>query len=478
MRSITSHNRWTPRTILHRAIQVTQDDGLVTLWFKILGEWIYRRVVVIERFINEEISEVSARVPLVFGWLDGKQIDEYLRLRPDATRTEIVRRLSLGQACLIARCNGQIVHAGWSTAGRARIDYLERDIQLAPDEMYIFEAFTAPDYRGANIPPAVSAYRCRYFGNLGYRRFVAVVVPENQRALRSFQKAGYRICGTMGSVGLGTWRWNFSRRNALRAPMTSNLGKVLDRMKNGGHYLDPFLANLKKQMYVRLIDRWGGAPRLGLTLKTDLFEEATGLDAFFLNVVEEERAIGIDLSPVVAVRAKEKAPCAKYLAADARQLPFASHSFALIISPSTLDHFADPADLERSLRELSRLLVPGGRLIVTLDNRQNIFDPLLRLANRLGCLPYYVGHSLTMSELTSLLETIGLQIMDTTAILHNPRLLAVAAKRIVNKIGWRPLILLIERWLIAAQKFEHTRWRYRTGSFIAALAVKPQNIDG
>jgi transposase len=36
------------------------------------------------------------------------------------------------------------------------------------------------------------------------------------------------------------------------------------------------------------------------------------------------------------------------------------------VSPSTLDHFPDPADLDRSLRELRRTLRPGGRLILTL----------------------------------------------------------------------------------------------------------------
>src|SRR5262249_58211203 len=62
-----------------------------------------------------------------------------------------------------------------------------------------------------------------------------------------------------------------------------------------------------------------------------------------------------------------------YIAADARALPFTNNSFAFIISPSTLDHFPDSSDLGRSLQELARILVPGGRLIITLDNRQNIF---------------------------------------------------------------------------------------------------------
>ncbi|MCL4487840.1 MAG: class I SAM-dependent methyltransferase [Chloroflexi bacterium] len=257
-----------------------------------------------------------------------------------------------------------------------------------------------------------------------------------------------------------------------RAPDVPNWGEDLTRLKERGHYLDPFLAGLKKGAYVTLIERWGGAPRSGLTLKTDLFEEAAGGDAFLHTVAEIKRAVGMDLSPAIALGAKEREPRGLYLAADARTLPFASDSFALIISPSTLDHFVDPDDLGRSLQELARVLAPEGRLIITLDNRQNVADSLLRLANRLGWLPFYVGHSLTIRELRAALEAVGLEVTDTTAILHNPRLFAVAAKMLVNKIGWRPLIACVERALVAAQRLGKTPLRYRTGSFIAARADK------
>lgn len=184
--------------------------------------------------------------------------------------------------------------------------------------------------------------------------------------------------------------------------------------------------------------------------------------------------IGMDISRAVAHRAQARdiGPQARYVVADTCCLPFGNDSFALVVSPSTLDHFPDPHDLDTSLRELARVLTPGGRLIITLDNRQNVFDPLLRLVNRLGWTPYYLGRSYTVRELREALGLAGFVVQETTAILQCPRLTAVAAVMLAKKLRWPPLAALVQRALIAAQRLERTRFRYYLGSFVAAKAVR------
>jgi SAM-dependent methyltransferase len=249
--------------------------------------------------------------------------------------------------------------------------------------------------------------------------------------------------------------------------------RALLQIEKRGHYLDAFRGEMKRQAHLALIARWGGDSRAGRALKTDLFEEASGADAFLLDL-DHHPIVGMDISSGITRRAQTRDANrrAQYVTADARRVPFASGSFALIVSPSTLDHFSDPTDLERSLRELARVLERGGRLIVTLDNRQNIFDPLMRLAVRLGWMPYFLGHSYTIHELRGALEKIGLRVEDTTAILHNPRLVAAASMLVANRLGWQWLIRLVQRALVALQRLQGTRWQYYTGSFIAAVGVR------
>jgi L-amino acid N-acyltransferase YncA len=202
---------------MQRAIEVLRDEGVKSLWFRILGETVYRRVVLMERLLHEPIAEMTARLPVVIDLLKDTEADEYAGFRPGVDPSEIRRRLAAGQWAFVARHEGYIVHAGWAVAEQAWIDYLACQIGLAADEVYQYESFTAPDFRGKNCAAVRVAEMMRYFRDAGYWRMVAVVMPENTPAFRPMEKMGYRPFGVMGYVKIGRWRRNFCRvsRNAL-----------------------------------------------------------------------------------------------------------------------------------------------------------------------------------------------------------------------------------------------------------------------
>lgn len=242
-------------------------------------------------------------------------------------------------------------------------------------------------------------------------------------------------------------------------------------------HLDPFLGQLKRDSYLNLVERWAPRQATGTVLKTDLFEEAFGPDALVPRLMGQAAlVVGFDLGTKTVQIARKRwgSHGNQFTVADVRRLPFADCTFDVILSPSTLDHFDDPGDLKVSLLELHRILKPDGRLIVSLDNRQNIGDPMLRLINWLGWIPFYLGRSYTVVELRQELQAAGFHVCDTTAILHNPRLTAVASIALTRKLGWAPLQRLAQRVILAAQSLEQTRLRYYTGSFVAALATKRQ----
>jgi len=484
---VTTANRqdgtWTWQRILQRATEVLRGEGFRSLWFKILGETVYRRMVLMERLLNEPIPEVTVRLPVVISLLREIELDEYLSLRPGPDPSDIRRRLAAGQWCFVARHEGRIIHARWATTRRAWIDYLACEIRLAPDEVYTYESFTAPSFRGQNVAPVQAMESLHCFRDAGYRRSLAAIMPENKPAFRPLEKLGYRPLGVMGYLKVGPWRYDFCRvkRGSLapgESPATYGpacWGGIIRKLEDKDHYLDAFLGELKRQAHLALIQRWGGVPTTGRVLKTDLFEEAMGPDAFLAKLSRSgNTVIGMDVSATVASQAQRQDASRQghYLVADTRRLPFASNTFALVVSPSTLDHFSDPDDLGRSLCELARVLEPDGQLIITLNNRRNIFDPLLRLVSWIGWVPYYLGRSYQVDELQAELEEAGFLVQETTAIVHSPRLMARAAVALAQKLRWPLLTALVQRVLIAAQRLEQTRWRYYSGSFVAAKAVR------
>lgn len=236
-----------------------------------------------------------------------------------------------------------------------------------------------------------------------------------------------------------------------------------------------------------LCRRWlpaGGVKRL---LKTDLFDEAAAA-GIVPALADRARSIyAIDTSRETVVLARTRYPSVRGAATDVRSLPFADGSFDAVISNSTLDHFTHARDITAALEELHRVLTPRGRLVLTLDNAAN---PAIALRNalpftwlaRLGLVPYFVGTTLGPTMAAAVLERIGFRVIEVTAILHCPRVLAVPLARLADTAGsrWAP------RLLRALAHFEHAeRWptRFRTGHFVAVLSEKmtpraPEHSEG
>lgn len=251
------------------------------------------------------------------------------------------------------------------------------------------------------------------------------------------------------------------------------------RIERHGHYLDEFLGAIKRDAYLTLIGRWADC-RGQRVLKTDLFEEGLGPDAFYGRIAPATAlAVGIDLSVAVARRARRRfgGDGVLCVAADVRQLPFRAATFGRVLSPSTLDHFPDEGDLHVSLVELRRVSGPEARMVITLDNRSNVSDPLLRAVARLRLVPYYLGRSYTVEELRSELGRAGYSVLDTSAIVHTPRLVAAGSVAVAKRLGWGLLTRAVQAGLLRMQRWHGTRLGRYTACFVAALAV-PQSHGG
>lgn len=228
---------------------------------------------------------------------------------------------------------------------------------------------------------------------------------------------------------------------------------------------------------IALLQDWLKGRQFDQILKTDLFDEAVSDGLYPCLQVHGNSVSGVDISKKALMAAKNRYPAMIVTCADVRDLPYRDDRFDLVVSNSTLDHFDVEDGIEAGLGELYRILRSGGELLVSLDNLQN---PIIRLRsllpfallNRLHLVPYFVGKTLGRHELVRALNEAGFKVLETRAILHCPRVLAVHLAGLLER---KASAKTQQRFLSMLQKFERmSTWpsQYFTGHFVMARAIK------
>lgn len=247
-------------------------------------------------------------------------------------------------------------------------------------------------------------------------------------------------------------------------------------------YLDPLVAAQKREEHLRLIRKmasWLPAPRR--VLKTDLFEEAFGEDQILGNFpVAAKFLCGIDVSPSIVTKCQMRFEGLRggLPAADLRRLPFRDGSFDWIISNSSLDHFDSREELELALRELCRVLAPGGVILLAFDNPGNPLYHLLRFASRRGWAPFPLGATLGAADARKALQRSGLQLQGQEYFLFNPRgastLLFLLVRKLLGKRGDDCVGLLLRLFALLGK----APGKAYSACFHATWAVRSSNDGG
>lgn len=229
---------------------------------------------------------------------------------------------------------------------------------------------------------------------------------------------------------------------------------------------------------IALLQRSLGDLRGKRVLKLDLWNEA--FNTRILDWMREQGAevVGLDISRVVAFRARRNARDARgdgqapaLLRADIRELPFAAGSFDVVYTMGTIEHIDE---YREAISEVHRVLKPGGRAVIGVPHKWDLFlRPLMVwVLDAFGQYLYAPEKSFSSSELRRDVEQTGLKVIERTGILTLPGLLRMADLFFYTR--GIPLYRLSPLFLAPFQ-FAETRWRWpgRFGYLLTVVADKP-----
>lgn len=190
---------------IRRALVTLRDEGPKSFWFKVLSECGYRRLLLLERALDQPIADFTPALPVDVAMLAESEIDDYLAFRASTAR-EIADRLRSGQMCFVARHEGRIVATAWVAVHPVLVPFLGCQIEMAAGDAHIYDKYTLPAYRGQGISNAVRTYHLKYLQRAGYRRATGAVLPENASSLRDDTKGGFRTYGILCRIRVGPWQ--------------------------------------------------------------------------------------------------------------------------------------------------------------------------------------------------------------------------------------------------------------------------------
>ncbi|WP_418316553.1 N-acetyltransferase family protein [Piscinibacter sakaiensis] len=153
--------------------------------------------------LDEPLTPYHAKIAIDIGLAEDAEMDTLAALvypyqpRKAAARAHIYRdRLRGGSLCFVARIDGAIVASNWIRVKTA-VGVDQMRMHFGDDEIYTTDAYTAHEWRGQGIHPALNQTMLEYARQQGYRVAYTLVRADNERSSVTMGRVGWRLAASM-----------------------------------------------------------------------------------------------------------------------------------------------------------------------------------------------------------------------------------------------------------------------------------------
>mgnify|MGYP006287881503 CR=1 FL=1 len=192
---------------------------------------------------------------------------------------------------------------------------------------------------------------------------------------------------------------------------------VAQCMRGRGYYFNQPLSFYKRGEFLKILAGYKGE-YFSRVLKTDVFEEAYGREDIVRYLSARSKTVYCaDISHEIISDARQKRyKNAAYVCQNINEFSFRSNTFDFVFSSSTLG-YAD--SVSRAVGETYRVLIPGGRAVLSFNNKMNIgFRIMTCICMIFRIVPFSMSKSFTPRELERILQERGFRIERTEPIVH------------------------------------------------------------
>jgi GNAT superfamily N-acetyltransferase len=162
------------------------------LFRKLLGKFVRVETLVVYRYYLYQLPTVCAPDSRAqFTRLDDS--DTFRRLCRKYPDKKFNERLRANQQCYVALRGNNIAGYAWATRAGLYVDEIACMYPVSEDEIFIYDCFVDPDYRGAGIYPAMLEFIIRdnrqRYDKLTHASIAASAL--NRASIRGILKAGF-----------------------------------------------------------------------------------------------------------------------------------------------------------------------------------------------------------------------------------------------------------------------------------------------
>jgi GNAT superfamily N-acetyltransferase len=156
------------------------------------------------------IPRVKPLLPVRYAMHQGR-----VRIDTVAASTQ-EQRVAKGDRIFVAYIKHQPVAYLFAAMTDTWVGEVEDWLNIPAREVYLYDAYTAADYRGRRIYPFLMTAAARYFKKHAYRFALIFSTAENMDSVRGIERCGFKCYETVdyrNFLGLKSWHYRLGERH-------------------------------------------------------------------------------------------------------------------------------------------------------------------------------------------------------------------------------------------------------------------------